>query len=208
VLDAVNGNDLAGAMGGAAAAPVRAPPVNGMRDTDESVLRVFAYGSLMWDGWENGHGCLRRAVADVHGYRRGFTKASVRNWGTRRVPGPTLNLAPAADGVCRGIVFEFAGGSARGVRDYLAAREGTGFELCEVRAHFLDGSEASVATSIYRGGNTIEGRSLEEIAAMVVAASGTSGRCIDYVRALSGRLAALGIDDPAVTGLWERLHDE
>jgi len=28
-------------------------------------LWIFGYGSLMWDGWENAHGCTRRVVADL-----------------------------------------------------------------------------------------------------------------------------------------------
>lgn len=37
---------------------------------------VFGYGSLMWDGWEQEFGCLRRCVAVLKGYRRTFNKAS------------------------------------------------------------------------------------------------------------------------------------
>jgi cation transport protein ChaC len=48
---------------------------------------VFAYGSLMSDGWENEWGCLRRCRAELGGYRRAFNKASVRNWGTARFRG-------------------------------------------------------------------------------------------------------------------------
>jgi cation transport protein ChaC len=40
---------------------------------------VFGYGSLIWDGWENSYGCLRKCVAVLNGYRRTFNKASTKN---------------------------------------------------------------------------------------------------------------------------------
>ena len=53
---------------------------------------VFGYGSLMWDGWQTEHGCIRMVKATLRGYRRAFNKASVRNWGTRERPAPTVNI--------------------------------------------------------------------------------------------------------------------
>jgi cation transport protein ChaC len=46
---------------------------------------VFGYGSLMWDGWETQFGAARRERARLHGARRDFNKASLRNWGSRQV---------------------------------------------------------------------------------------------------------------------------
>jgi hypothetical protein len=31
---------------------------------------IFGYGSLMFDGWESGYGCVRREWASLSGYRR------------------------------------------------------------------------------------------------------------------------------------------
>jgi cation transport protein ChaC len=67
---------------------------------------VFGYGSLMWDSWEADRGYLQRVTAELKGYSRTFNKRSVRNWGTRLHPGPTLNLI-ASNESCRGIAFEF-----------------------------------------------------------------------------------------------------
>ena len=85
---------------------------------------VFGYGSLMWDGWEAHHGCLRRVTAELRGYSRTFNKRSVRNWGTRLHPGPTLNLV-AGNTSCRGVVFEFPESSRAEIVAYLIRREGT-----------------------------------------------------------------------------------
>ena len=53
---------------------------------------VFTYGSLMFEGWERAGGYAVRTKAELQGYSRVFNKASLRNWGTRQFPCPTLNL--------------------------------------------------------------------------------------------------------------------
>jgi glutathione-specific gamma-glutamylcyclotransferase len=88
---------------------------------------VFGYGSLMWDGWEQQRGCIRRAGAELRGFRRIFNKASVENWGTADHPCPTLNLERIDSGVCRGIAFEFGNDRSEALLDYLATREGRAF---------------------------------------------------------------------------------
>jgi cation transport protein ChaC len=47
---------------------------------------VFGYGSLMWDGWQTKHACIRRVPAELDGYSRAFNKASVRYWGSKNHP--------------------------------------------------------------------------------------------------------------------------
>jgi cation transport protein ChaC len=89
---------------------------------------VFGYGSLMWDGWETRRGCLRRVIAELQGYVRSFNKLSVRNWGSRTYPGPTLNLI-ASTSSCRGIAFEFPEERRAEVLAYLIQREGKNFRL-------------------------------------------------------------------------------
>ena len=58
---------------------------------------VLGYGSLMWDGWQTSFGCTRCVPASLPGFSRAFNKASVANWGSRGIPGPTLGPAPAGD---------------------------------------------------------------------------------------------------------------
>ena len=93
---------------------------------------VFGYGSLMLDGWETQRGCTRRVLADLPDYCRVFNKASVKNWGTKRTPCPTLNLLKVADGVCRGVAFEFPDSQKQELLAYLADREGKAFPLHEM----------------------------------------------------------------------------
>jgi glutathione-specific gamma-glutamylcyclotransferase len=108
---------------------------------------VFGYGSLMWDGWEIDRGCLRRMTGELRGYVRRFNKLSVRNWGTRPYPGPTLNLV-ASNSSCRGIVFEFPESRRAEIMAYLVQREGENFTLSE-RPIVLGGGAAVAALPLY-----------------------------------------------------------
>lgn len=167
---------------------------------------VFGYGSLMWDNWETKRGCLRRVLADLPGYCRRFNKASVKNWGTIIAPGPTLNLIKNDVGVCRGVAFEFPDAQKADILVYLKDREGNAFPLHELSVRLIDQSEVSAFVPIYSGKNVIEGRTLEEVAAMVLTASGTDGKCVAYVNGIFEKLSVLGIKDPAVTELWEIIN--
>ena len=171
------------------------------------MMWVFGYGSLMWDGWETKRGYTRRLVADLPGYCRRFNKTSVRNWGTKVAPGPTLNLSEVAAGVCRGIAFEFPDTQKVEILSYLEKREGKAFPLHEMSVRLVDQSEVLAFVPLYNGKNVIEGKTLEEIAGMVLAASGTDGTCLAYVNGIADKLAALGINDPAVTELWKAVNN-
>src|SRR5260221_4098017 len=133
---------------------------------------VFGYGSLMTDGWEEKNGWTRRVLADFVGYRRVFNKASVRNWGTRNNPGPTLNLEKAERGSCRGIAFEFPEDRVEDVLAVLADREGQNFALHRMEIQLLDGTKVLAHIPLYTGENLIKNKSLDEIAAMILKANG------------------------------------
>ncbi len=168
---------------------------------------VFGYGSLMWDGWETKLGCIRRVVADLPGYCRRFDKASVRNWGTKAAPCPTLNLSKVPSGICRGIAFQFPDAHNAEILSYLEKREGKSFPLYEMLVRIEDQSEVSAFVPFYNGKNVIDGKTLDAVAEMVLAASGTDGKCLDYVNGLAKELYDLGINDPAVTELRKAVNN-
>lgn len=170
------------------------------------MMWVFGYGSLMWDGWETERGCTRRVLADLPSYCRRFNKASVRNWGTKTLPGPTLNLSKVANGVCRGIAFEFPDARKAEILAYLGEREGKAFPLHEVFVRIEDQFEVSAFVPLYNGNNVIEGKTIAEVADMVLAASGTNGTCLVYVNSIAKELSTLGIDDPEVTELLKAVE--
>lgn len=167
---------------------------------------IFGYGSLTWDGWETEFGCLRRVVAELAGFRRSFNKASVKNWGSRDRPCPTLNLVTDPSGSCKGVAFEFPEEQRQAVIDYLDEREGKGFRLLPLEIRLESGDRVGAIVPIYAGKNVLSGRPVGELAAMARAAEGCSGRCADYVRSIAAKLAELGIDDPDVDAFRRALE--
>ena len=169
-------------------------------------MLVFGYGSLIWDGWQNTEGrrCLRALPAELPGYRRVFNKKSVQNWGTRAKPCPTLNLEAAASASCRGMAFEFQSNAwfIGEMLLYLRRREACEPQELPIRIKGVGATRALVY--IHAGANLLrEQLTAEQLADMaVVATEGESGLCVNYIKTLAEKLAALGIDDPAVVELW------
>ena len=153
---------------------------------------VFGYGSLMWDGWEADRGCLRRVTAKLRSHSRAFNKLSVRNWGTRLHPGPTLNLV-ASDKSCRGVAFEFPESRRGEIVAYLIRREGKDFTLGEQRIVLEGGVAATALVPLYQGPNVIPPTSTSEIAAMALRAKGSSGSCAAYIKGVADHLRKLDI---------------
>jgi glutathione-specific gamma-glutamylcyclotransferase len=165
---------------------------------------IFGYGSLMWDGWETHRGCIHRVTAELRGYARTFNKLSVRNWGTPRYPGPTLNLI-ASKSLCRGIAFEFPEMRSADIMAYLIRREGKNFTLNELPIVLKGGTAVTASVPLYEGPNVLPPTSAPEIAAMALRAKGVSGSCAEYIKGVADHLAQLGIDDPAVASLCAAL---
>jgi cation transport protein ChaC len=161
---------------------------------------VFGYGSLMWGGWETDRGCLHRVNGELRGYSRTFNKLSVRNWGTRSHPGPTLNLI-ASDSSCRGIAFEFPEARRAEIVAYLVRREGNNFTLNERPIVLGGGATVTALVALYQGPNVIPPTSASEVAAMALRAKGVSGSGADYIKGVADHIRELGIDDPAIDDL-------
>ncbi|HEY1601458.1 MAG TPA: gamma-glutamylcyclotransferase [Pirellulales bacterium] len=159
---------------------------------------VFGYGSLMWDGWHSQCECLRTLKATLQGFRRIFNKASVRNWGTKRVPGPTLNITADPEGTCVGFAFEFPEEKRQVVMAVLRDREGRNFQLEEQEIIIECGTHAQAIIPRYVGPNLIRDKSPAQLARMARSAIGTSGRCAEYVSTIAAKLVELDISDPAV----------
>ena len=167
---------------------------------------VFGYGSLMWDQWETKRGCTRRAIADLDGYRRIFNKCSVKNWGTKKSPCPTLNLQKLHSATCRGCAFEFSDNREKEILAYLKEREGEYFVFPSLPVRLGDGATVRAFVPVYQGKNIIGEKSIKETASMAAKTQGSEGSCMDYVERISAKLRELGIDDPAVMALGNALE--
>jgi len=91
---------------------------------------IFGYGSLMRGEWEADFECEQRETARLHGYRRAFDKASIKNWGSPECPCLTLNLVADSSVSCVDMAFLFPGRQSINVESYLAKRERTSIFGC------------------------------------------------------------------------------
>jgi len=158
---------------------------------------VFGFGSLMWDGWHEKFECRSKVNAQLIDYRRRFNKASVKNWGTQQLPGPTLNVEKAYGFVCGGVAFQFSSDIYPKVLKYLKEREGKAFELTNCEVVLDTGYKVTAVVPIYKGKNTLD-EPLDQLAEMAISASGTSGDCLNYVINIADQLEKYGITDPEV----------
>lgn len=159
---------------------------------------VFGYGSLMWDDWFGDLRCLVRKRGILQGYHRIFNKESSRNWGTRENPGPTLNLTEGDQASCQGVLFEFPDTQEEQVLAKLRDREGAGFEFPTMDIQMCSRSAVRAIVPLYRGKNLIQNKSTEELADMIIRASGKNGNCRDYVLKLDDYMKRMQISDPVV----------
>lgn len=165
---------------------------------------VFAYGSLMSDGWEEKFKGVSHGPARLPDHRRSFNKKSTVNWGTGAAPCPTLGLERAKGTECFGLLFEIPDRFCEEVTKYLQKREGPSFELEELEVQLEDGNSivATVAVNDHKVSTYIGNMSLEQRAAMVDSAAGSSGKCRDYVKTVRNELRQVGIEDPHVEKFW------
>lgn len=168
-------------------------------------MRIFGYGSLIWDDWCDDLHCVSKKVGVLRGYRRAFNKASTRNWGTKQLPGPTLNLVLDRHSSCIGMVFEFPEENRSAVMARLEEREGKGFRFPELPVRICLSTTVSAFVPIYSGKNTIRDKTLEDIVEMIMVATGKKGRCRDYVINLHEHLRSAGINDLVIEDMASRI---
>src|SRR5262249_55672634 len=155
-------------------------------------------------GWEKAFGCLSRPKAELPGYSRTFNKASVRNWGTKQFPCPTLNLV-ASSASCCGIAFEFPDESKQRIMLYLKGREGKCFVFPTLPIKLHDGAKMEAVVSLYHGPNILAGEGGAQIIKMAIEARGREGSCTRYVEGIAEQLRHLGISDPVVDEVFDAL---
>lgn len=169
-------------------------------------LWIFGYGSLIWDP---GFAWTDRRPARLAGFRRSFCMRSIHHRGTLAEPGLVLALdaAPGAD--CRGIAFEVDGRIAEETLEYLRARE-------LISAAYLEtmqpvelagaGQVAAVAYVIDRAHwQYCGGLALEDQARIIARAVGGRGPNADYLHNTAAHLAELGLPDPDLAWLSDRV---
>jgi cation transport protein ChaC len=166
---------------------------------------VFGYGSLIWNP---GFAHVSAQQGLLRGAHRSLSIISHHHRGTPEQPGLVFGLARG--GSCRGMVFEVAAADWAAVRHYLEEREQITAVYRDVMrpVHLADGrSVSALAFLIDERHEQFAGHlPLERQLAMVRAASGLSGRNVDYVLNTARHLGELGIRDRQLMALADLLQ--
>jgi glutathione-specific gamma-glutamylcyclotransferase len=174
-----------------------------------SDLWVFGYGSLMW---RPGFPYCEAIPARLNGEHRALCIFSFVHRGTRDKPGLVLGLDRG--GSCRGVAFRVQAADAEATRAYLRERELVTNVYREVeRPVRLEtdggGSVRALAYVTDRRHEQYAGRlDPAAVLAHIRDAEGISGRNRDYVIATMRHLEAVGVHDPLLLWLSERLETE
>ena len=163
---------------------------------------VFGYGSLMWNP---SFTYVERRTGTVRGHTRSFCVLSARARGTPQSPGLGLGLERNDDNDCRGVVYRLAEHSLEADLQALWLREMTSgiyqphwvpvaTELGEIIAlTFVVDREHPQ----YVGDLTVQ-----EKAAIILAATGRYGPCREYLARTMQELDALGVSEPDFDALY------
>jgi cation transport protein ChaC len=170
-------------------------------------LWVFAYGSLMW---RPGFEFEERSAATLKGLHRSLCVYSYVHRGTRERPGLVMGLDRG--GSCKGIAYRVRKENWQRTVDYLREREQVTMAYKEsLRPVRVDGVEPKMVNALTyvvdRTHPQYAGKlSLEAQLAHVLQGEGRSGRNPDYVLSTADHLTELGLYDPGLHWLAERLR--
>jgi glutathione-specific gamma-glutamylcyclotransferase len=172
----------------------------------DGTLWVFGYGSLIWDP---GFPVAERRIAQLFGWHRSFCMRSIHHRGTVESPGLVLALDHAKGASCTGVAFCVASGAEAETLAALRERELVSSAYLErvlpveteagrldALAYVIDPDHAQ-----YCGGLP-----LDEQAQIIAQATGGRGQNRDYLWSTAAHLAELGIADPDLEWLAERVR--
>ena len=168
---------------------------------------VYGYGSLMW---EPGFGFEERVLARLSGWHRSFCMRSIHHRGTVDEPGLVLALDEAEGAACNGVAYRVAPQDADVVLEMLRERElisSAYLETAQVLA-LTDGREVGAVTYVIDPGHDqyCGDLPLEEQARIIATAIGGRGPNADYLWNTASHLHELGIADPDLDWLAERVR--
>lgn len=163
---------------------------------------MFAYAELMVEHE------LRQYSAQpalLSGYHRSFDHHSRLLWGTPENPCPVLGLSPG--GECWGLAFAVPWSRRRRMFHRLQPTEHADeYRRLRLEVQLRSGrtqtAVALVSRPEYAGSQRWAHSDIEEA---FLAAHGTAGRGVEYVRTIVHALQLWGLRDPLIESLWERL---
>jgi cation transport protein ChaC len=168
-------------------------------------LWVFGYGSLIWDP---GFPVAERRIARLEGWHRSFCMRSIHHRGTVENPGLVLALDRQEGASCTGVAFRVEPGHEAATLFALRERELVSSAYLEtilpvttepgpldVLAYVIDPDHVQYCHLTH-----------EEQARIIAQACGGRGRNCDYLWSTAAHLADLGIRDPDLDWLAERVR--
>ncbi len=174
----------------------------------ERPLWVFGYGSLMWNP---GFDYDERVIARLDGYARTFCMRSIHHRGTPEAPGLVLALDPAGHASCEGLALRVRAGLEARTRTYLRERELISSAYLELphEVTLADGRKVDAVTFVVDTAHVqyCGGLPLEEQATIIARAVGGRGPNTEYLYNTARHLRDLGIHDPDLNWLSQRVRD-
>ena len=178
------------------------------RGLEGAPLRVFAYGSLIWNPEFE---FTQHSHAMLHGWHRAFCMRIERWRGTREFPG--LMMALERGGCCRGLVYELPHGGERGQLGRILRREMTNkpptnvprilnVKIGGTKVKALAFTASSTAYS-YAGK-----QALPQVARILARAAGHWGTGAEYLYNTVSHLEQHGIHDRNLWHLQELVAEE
>ncbi len=168
---------------------------------------VFGYGSLMW---EPGFAYADRVLGRLDGWHRSFCMRSIHHRGTVEKPGLVLALDAATGAACNGVAYSVRAEDSDATLDYLRERELISSAYLErtLPLALTDGRTVEAVTYVIDPDHVqyCGGLALEEQAGIIATAVGGRGPNTDYLWNTAEHLHELGIADPDLDWLAERVR--
>ncbi|MGR3616416.1 MAG: gamma-glutamylcyclotransferase [Paracoccaceae bacterium] len=169
---------------------------------------VFGYGSLLWNP---GFPAARREVAILHGFARSFCMSSIHHRGTEENPGLVLALDAVVGAYCQGIAFAVEQGHEARTLEELRERELISSAYLERNLDVdLHSGETVTAVTYIIDPDHVQycgGMPLEEQAQIISSAVGGRGPNTEYLFNTTDHLAEIGLRDPDLDWLSDRVRD-
>jgi glutathione-specific gamma-glutamylcyclotransferase len=171
-----------------------------------TTLWVFGYGSLIWDP---GFPVAERRIARLNGWHRSFCMRSIHHRGTVENPGLVLALDRADGASCTGVAFRVEPGHEATTLFALRERELVSSAYLEITLPVATDTGPLEALSYVIDPGHVQYCHLdrEEQARIIAEARGGRGLNRDYLWSTAAHLADLGIADPDLEWLAERVRD-